>query len=66
MKLTPPDDTRINNVRLLCSIAFSVVCWVFVRTSFLRNPKEALDIYRLPKVVYLSKTALPGVNLKVE
>ena len=27
------------NVRLLCSLPLSLPCWVFVRTSFLRNPK---------------------------
>ena len=38
--MTPPVDTRVNTVRPLCSLALSVLCWVFVCASFLRNPKK--------------------------
>ena len=38
MKLTPPPVIMpINTVRLLCSLAFSVLCSVFVRVSFPQN-----------------------------
>ena len=40
MNLTTPVDTRINNVRPLCPLAFSMLCWVFVRASFLPDPKN--------------------------
>ena len=40
MKLEPPDDTFINTVSPLCSLGFSVICWVFVRASFLQNPEK--------------------------
>ena len=49
--MTSPDDMRTNTARLLCLLALSVLCWVFVHTSFLCNPKKNLDIYRWPKVV---------------
>ena len=42
---TTPVDARVsktkshkNTVRLLCSLTLSVLCWVFVRASFLQNP----------------------------
>ena len=28
-----------------------MLCWVFVRVSFLQNYEENLDVYRLPQVV---------------
>ena len=34
-------DMRVNTVRLLCSLDFSVICWVFVRVSFLQNLKKS-------------------------
>ena len=49
--MTAPYYTLENNLRLLCSITLSVLCWVFVRASFLQNPKINLDIYCWPKVV---------------
>ena len=34
-----------NTVRPLCSLALSVLCLVFMRASFLRNPKKNRDIF---------------------
>ena len=44
-KLKLPDDIRVNTVCKLCLLALSVLCWVFVRASFLQNLKKNLDIY---------------------
>ena len=40
MKLTPPDDTRVNTVCSLCSLALPALCWVFLRTNSLQNPEK--------------------------
>ena len=40
MKLKPTVDMRGNNLRPLCLLAFTMLCWVFVRTSFLQNPRK--------------------------
>ena len=52
-KLTPPVGTRKNTLRPFFLLALSVLCSVFVRVSFLQNPKKNLDIYRRPKVIYM-------------
>ena len=39
-KLKPPVLMQENTVRLICLLALSVICWVFVRTSFLQNPEK--------------------------
>ena len=39
-KLTPLVHMQENTVRLICLLALSVICWVFVRTSFLQNPEK--------------------------
>ena len=38
--MTQPVDTHENSLRSLCSLALSLLFWVFVRTSFLRNLKK--------------------------
>ena len=40
MNLTPPDDTRVNTVRVLCLLVLSIICWGFLPVSFLRNPEK--------------------------
>ena len=49
---TTPVDAHVrktkycdNTVCPLCPLALSVLCLVFVRTSFLRNPKKNRDIF---------------------
>ena len=44
MKLRPPINMRKNTVCPLCSLDLFVVCWVFVRTSFLQNPKKNVHL----------------------
>ena len=50
---TNPVDARISRTKarvniacLLSVLGLSVLCWVFVRASFLQNPKKNLNIYR--------------------
>ena len=40
MNLTPPDDTHVNTVRVLCLLVLSMLCWGFLCVSFLRNPEK--------------------------
>ena len=41
MEFTPPVDTWENNLCPLCLLNLSVLCLVFVRTSFLQNPEKS-------------------------
>ena len=54
MNLTPPADTYENNLHPLCLIEMSVLCWVFIRASFLLNPKKTgIFLLTAPCVIHL-------------